>query len=776
MKSLFWASGIYGMLAIGIACIKKKEGTARYNGMACMAGYLLSRLFVFLQLRQMEAVVWSSMVLDMAFFVLLSVLAWKHCLDLQWESVWLYLTNPVILLSLSSVKKMSVVVILVLALLTVIKRWGIRRWEKHSLKLFGYYIAYTVCGMMYLAARMLLNQSGSQCAAGDDVYPMLWIFAMALTILTTIHFGFWLAQRKENIETETEEKWEAVEEQEHTVRDEWNGRDIVLMILLTLCYGILAFYRLGSTEAPQTYRVLSNASEEERQMIFRFGADTELDKIEIFLGVESKPKISFSWYNFSTDEWEVFDSKRSIESVFTWNTVPVDRTVRTMAMVLMDEKAYIHEIVFLDKNGNRVLPVNWSDYAEVFDEQDCYPDYVTYYEGTMFDEVYHARTAYEFVHKLPIYEITHPPLGKLLISVGIRIFGMTPFGWRIVCALFGTGMVPLMYLFIRKISGKRKTAFLGTVIFCTEFMHLTLSRIATLDILVAFSALGMFCMMYFSIAELRKNGLCYRSAGYLLLCGCFSACAVATKWTGFYALAGIAVLFLGYLIWEYGSWNKIIGNRTYLAKLFGICVVSFLVIPGCVYFLSYIPYMWSGNPDHFVKITIDNFKLMLSYHKKTVFEHPYSSEWYEWIWNKRPLLDALRTVEDNKISSVATFGNPVIWLGGAAAFLHNMYLWRCRKDKTAAYLCIAYLSMLIPWMFIYRTVFIYQYFICSNILVLLLVNSFCHMKKQGEKRMLLFTAVSGLLFVCFYPVLTGYPVTADYINLGLEWLRSWGLA
>jgi dolichyl-phosphate-mannose--protein O-mannosyl transferase len=31
----------------------------------------------------------------------------------------------------------------------------------------------------------------------------------------------------------------------------------------------------------------------------------------------------------------------------------------------------------------------------------------------------------------------HPPLGKLLIAVGIHLFGNAEFGWRIVPALFG---------------------------------------------------------------------------------------------------------------------------------------------------------------------------------------------------------------------------------------------------------------------------------------------------------------------------------------------------
>ena len=53
------------------------------------------------------------------------------------------------------------------------------------------------------------------------------------------------------------------------------------------------------------------------------------------------------------------------------------------------------------------------------------------FDGDVFDEIYHARTAYEHILGMKPYENSHPPLGKLFISLGILAFGMNPFGWRI---------------------------------------------------------------------------------------------------------------------------------------------------------------------------------------------------------------------------------------------------------------------------------------------------------------------------------------------------------
>ena len=113
-------------------------------------------------------------------------------------------------------------------------------------------------------------------------------------------------------------------------------------------------------------------------------------------------------------------------------------------------------------------------YSKLFDEQALFQKNATYYHRTMFDEVYHARTAYEFLNRLSVYENTHPPLGKTIISLGIRAFGMNPFGWRIMCALCGILMVPVIYLFAHRMFGTTGSASFATLLLCTEFMHFTL--------------------------------------------------------------------------------------------------------------------------------------------------------------------------------------------------------------------------------------------------------------------------------------------------------------
>ena len=99
----------------------------------------------------------------------------------------------------------------------------------------------------------------------------------------------------------------------------------------------------------------------------------------------------------------------------------------------MVENAQLFELAFRDANG-RLVPVTGG--GALFDEQTAVPDTISQLNSMYFDEIYHGRTGYEQLHKMPVYETTHPPLGKDLIMVGIALFGMTAFGWGGAGALF----------------------------------------------------------------------------------------------------------------------------------------------------------------------------------------------------------------------------------------------------------------------------------------------------------------------------------------------------
>lgn len=553
------------------------------------------------------------------------------------------------------------------------------------------------------------------------------------------------------------------------------ARDFFCMAVFPLIFGICIFYRLGSLHTPETFETIKVGEVGENEIVLQFDGEQPISEISVYLGYKGKREISFSVCDRSTDTWEIVKSRYSVESAFCWNNVEIDRTVSSLGMVLMEDEAQIMEIVCLDDAGEPVLPANAADYPRLFDEQELFVREPTYYDETMFDEVYHGRTAYEFLHGLSIYENTHPPLGKSIISIGIALFGMNPFGWRFMCALFGTLLIPLMYLFARKMFCRTDIACLSAVLLGTAFMNTTLSRIATIDILVAFFSICMFFCMYGYIQALSENKPLRQQGLWLLSGGISMGLAVATKWTGVYAAAGIAVLFFWFLLEHIGGIKGIKEHGSFLVKTGLWCVLCFIVIPFGIYTLSYLPFVKAYPDKGLFGHMIANAGLMFSYHSSCVFDHPYSSEWYQWLYGSKPLADSRVYFADGTVSVVMTFLNPLLAVGGLIALFHQLYLWKRKHCRRALFLIIAYASMLLPWLFVHRTVFIYQYFISSLILVLMIGNS-VSVSRHRKRNILVLSGISIALYVLYYPVLTGQSIRVDFVNQVLEVLADWNIA
>ena len=110
---------------------------------------------------------------------------------------------------------------------------------------------------------------------------------------------------------------------------------------------------------------------------------------------------------------------------------------------------------------------------------------------------------------------------------------------------------------------------------------------------------------------------------------------MASKWTGVYACAGIAVLFFTFLFQEYGTaaarTRKGMSGQaaiSYLAGLSVICIAAYILIPAVIYVASYLSYGNGMGNGNVFQTMWENQQLMLHYHEETVFEHPYASEWY----------------------------------------------------------------------------------------------------------------------------------------------------
>ena len=535
--------------------------------------------------------------------------------------------------------------------------------------------------------------------------------------------------------------------------------DYIAIILLTGIFLIIGSLHLGRKEAPVTYEEFGTECESGTEIYVSLSQFRDVGAICIYPLMSGSE--SFDLYYAQDGGWVKVDGEHTLKGVFTWRKVDVNVKTHQFCIIFSDPKVQIAEVVCLDPYGKRIDLIEGSGPAAVFDEQEMLSSIPTGFDSMIFDEVYHGRTAYEFVNGLKIYENTHPPLGKTLISIGIRLFGMNPFGYRIIVLLFGMMCIPLMYLLGLRVTGDSRYAILAGVLQITEFMHFVLSRISTIDIIVAFFVL---CMFYGCIAF-----ICEEKYRHLIFAGAAFAFGVATKWTALYAAAGLALILFIRMIGKIRSKTK----SSEIVKFILICVGSFIVLPAIVYALSYVPFVRVYPEKNLIEHAISNSRHMLDYHSHVNAEHPFASPWYSWPFDWIPLLDS-RAIFGDKMEIIATFVNPFVCYVGLASFFHHIYMAVKKKDVTSALLVVFYVSMFLPWVFITRTVFIYQYFICTKVLILMICRSIQCIGFKRENAVIKFSAgVSITLFVVFFPILAGLMVSYKFIDEILAFLPTW---
>lgn len=462
--------------------------------------------------------------------------------------------------------------------------------------------------------------------------------------------------------------------------------------------------------------------------------------------------------------------------------------------------------------------------------------------------------------------MSHPPLGKLILSLGIMMFGMVPFGWRFMGTLFGVLMVPILYVFLKNLFGKTPVALCGTALFTFDFMHLVQTRIATIDTYGVFFILVSYYFMYRWLAVPAGKKLRHYILP-LFLSGLFWGVGCASKWTVVYAGAGLALLWLLGMAFKAGDWReaeyrartqpappelrqevaealfkeetppwqppRVPSFAVHVWGSIGLSVVFFVLIPLCIYTVSYFPYalaqgsaagfwgmareslswLWTALPAHLerlsaqtaqaaeapglleridgffraipgdsanpVDIMLKNQHFMLTYHQGVHTPHPYASYWYQWIFDGRPILYYRDLDVPGMKSLFASFNNPLVsWTGLAAFFAVAVQTVR-RKCGRGLFILIAILSQFVPWLPIGRILFAYHYFptvlfLCFAIAYLM--DDMISRRRKGCRLAVYgFTGCAAALYAVFYPELIGLYVPTWYAQYFLRWLPSWPL-
>ena len=547
------------------------------------------------------------------------------------------------------------------------------------------------------------------------------------------------------------------------------------IILLVIVYSTIAFINLGDARSPQT----TWGAEEGNHVFISFGEEKFISRFQFMSG--ARDNVGFTLFgSLDGHYWHVSVPVDNM-SVFRWHEHPVNAYMRYAQIVPHGPGLYLQEMAFRDRwdnltPNNEILGEVGSAYA-LFDEQHLVPDRSSFMNSTYFDEIYHARTGYEFVHGLEVLETTHPPMGKNFIAASVQMLGMTPFAWRLPGTIVGILMIVLMYLLGSIMFRSSFWGFITAFIFAFDFMTFAQTRIATIDSYVTLFIIASYLFMFIYARDGDEMSLT-ESIVCLICSGFFIGFAIASKWQGIYAAMGLPFLFFPTLYKLYKA-DKRKAKITFLA-----CFPAFVFIPAIIYSLSYIPFVRAMDQGAgFWRTMIDNQIFMFSYHAWLEAYHPFSSNWWEWPLLVRPIFYYVSHLPYDMRQGISSFGNPAVWWTGIgatffviAAIIKRKFANDEENFRIVYFLLVAYAAQFLPWVLIDRPTFIYHYFPSVPFVVLIIVFCFKnYVHPLFPKMVWVYAGVVLGLFILFYPVLSGMPISADFAHRFLRWFPAWVL-
>jgi dolichyl-phosphate-mannose-protein mannosyltransferase len=98
------------------------------------------------------------------------------------------------------------------------------------------------------------------------------------------------------------------------------------------------------------------------------------------------------------------------------------------------------------------------------------------------DEAHYVTDANNIIENHETKRTEHPPLAKLFIVAGIRIFGDNPWGWRFFSVIFGTATIIMFYFLCRRLEMSWLASNLATTLLAFENMTFVHGGIAMIDV------------------------------------------------------------------------------------------------------------------------------------------------------------------------------------------------------------------------------------------------------------------------------------------------------
>lgn len=367
---------------------------------------------------------------------------------------------------------------------------------------------------------------------------------------------------------------------------------------------------------------------------------------------------------------------------------------------------------------------------------------LNYPTSYVFDEVYHAFTAKEYLvgnksawdpfAKPPegvAYEWLHPPIGKEIMAVSMLFFNNTsPWAWRLPGVLVGTLAIWLVYQICMHIFKNPTIALTSAFIYSLDGLSFVQSRTGMNDIY-------MTCFILISLLYFLKNNY--------ILSAIFLGVAIATKWPG---------------VFLFGVYSILLFKRLQFRK-----ITYFIFIPPLIYLFSYTPYFLLG---YSYKDLIELHRQILWYQTTLKATHDYASPWWSWPLNLFPVWYFV-AYSNEKIASIFASGSPVVFLGGFTSIIISIIEIIKKRSSSLLIVILCYCAFWIPWSISPRIMFQYHYTPSLPFLSMAFGYQLFQVTKTNNGKIIFYGLLVSIFisFILLYPFLTGVFIPKEVVRL-----------
>ena len=327
----------------------------------------------------------------------------------------------------------------------------------------------------------------------------------------------------------------------------------------------------------------------------------------------------------------------------------------------------------------------------------------------------------------------HPPLGKLLLAIGIVALGDEGAGWRAAPLLLGLILIALAFAlgasaFRSRMAGLYASAFIAASGFAMAF-----SKTALLD--------GMLATSMVAAALTLWRARTWRG---LLLGAVLIGLSTSIKFTGIVLVVPLGLVTVSRL----GA----------SSRAFGALLLALVTILA-VYVAQFSIGLWVAGDEHGVadvaKKTVELFRHHIGLDD---WKHSATSRWYTWFVPLKAVRLHLAR-DEGLIRMLTTAGNPILWWGVNLSVLWTAIDWlrrmrgglavTCRDatpiSKGQMYLALSWFLPLCPWILTNRDSYIYHY-LPSYVFGLILFGGLVSTLRSTKARFAVVTALSVAFF------------------------------